>query len=92
VYIFQSWETDDEDKSELSDARQSVCRAEGAERTIRDDDGSGFLSVTRKGGALHRSQVFRVFQAIAESVGFPEDKRHPHVLKHSLASHMVAAT
>ena len=44
--------------------------------------------MTQKGGTLHRSQVFRVFQAIAESVGFPADKRHPHVLKHSLASHL----
>jgi len=39
--------------------------------------------------SLRRSQFFRVFQAIAESVGLPTDKRHPHVLKHSLASHLV---
>jgi site-specific recombinase XerD len=85
-------ETYDEDKPEPSDARRSDCRAEGAERTIRDDDdGSDFLFVTQQGGTLHRSQFFRVFQAIAESVGFPADKRYPHVLKHSLASHLVSA-
>ncbi len=27
---------------------------------------------------------------IAESTGLPIEKRHPHVLKHSLASHLVA--
>jgi integrase/recombinase XerD len=46
--------------------------------------------LSAKVGKLHRSQFFRMFQAIAESVGLPTDKRHPHVLKHSLASHLVA--
>jgi type 1 fimbriae regulatory protein FimB len=56
----------------------------------REDDGSDFLFVSQKGGRLHRSQFFRVFQAIAEAAGLPADKRHPHALKHSLASHLVA--
>jgi site-specific recombinase XerD len=55
----------------------------------RDDDGSDFLVTSQKGGRLHRSQFFCVFQSIAKSVGLPTDKRHPHVLKHSLASHLV---
>jgi hypothetical protein len=88
---FSNQWTDDEDKPELSNARRSDCGAEGAERTIRDD-GSDFLFVTQQGGTLHRSQFFRVFQAIAESARFPADKRYPHVLKHSLASPLVAAT
>jgi integrase/recombinase XerD len=54
------------------------------------NDGSDFMFVYQKGGRLHSSQFFRVFQTIAESVGLPTDKRHPHVLKHSLASHLVA--
>lgn len=32
-----------------------------------------------------------MFQSIAESVGLPTDKRYPHVLKDSLALHLVAA-
>jgi site-specific recombinase XerD len=39
---------------------------------------------------LHRSQFFRLFQSIAEAAGVPAEKRHPHCLKHSLASHLVA--
>jgi len=31
-----------------------------------------------------------VFQAHAEAAGLPAGKRHPHCLKHSLASHLVA--
>jgi integrase len=56
----------------------------------RQADGSDFLFVFQKGGRLHRSQFVRVFQSIADSVGLPTDKRHPHLLKYSLASHLVA--
>ena len=56
----------------------------------RTADGSDFLFTSQKGGRLDRTQFFRVFRAIAESAGLPPEKRHPHVLKHSLASHLVA--
>jgi site-specific recombinase XerD len=56
----------------------------------RQSDGSDFLFTSQKGGKLDRTQFFRVFQAIAESAALPPEKRHPHVLKHSLASHLVA--
>lgn len=53
-------------------------------------DGSDYLFTSQKGGKLDRTQFFRNFQRLAESAGLPVDKRHPHVLKHSLASHLVA--
>jgi site-specific recombinase XerD len=56
----------------------------------RSQDGSDYLFTSQKGGKLTRIQFFRVFQKIAESAGLPQEKRHPHVLKHSLASHLVA--
>lgn len=56
----------------------------------RRDDGSDYLFTSQKGGKLGRIQFFRNFQKIAESAGLAIDKRHPHVLKHSLASHLVA--
>ncbi len=56
----------------------------------RPADGSDFLFTSQKGGKLGRTQFFRNFQTIAESTGLPIEKRHPHVLKHSLASHLVA--
>ena len=31
----------------------------------------------------------QLFQTLAEEAGIPEDKRHPHVLKHSIASHLI---
>jgi type 1 fimbriae regulatory protein FimB len=56
----------------------------------RPEDGSDFFFTSQKGGKLGREQFFRVFQKVAELAGLPKNKRHPHVLKHSLASHLVA--
>src|SRR3979490_2899369 len=55
----------------------------------RQADGSDYLFTSQKGGKLGRTQFFRNFQTVAESTGLPIEKRHPHVLKHSLASHLV---
>jgi type 1 fimbriae regulatory protein FimB len=56
----------------------------------RPDDGSKYVFVSQKGGRLDRTQFFRIFQAVAEAAGLPAEKRHPHCVKHSLASHLVA--
>jgi type 1 fimbriae regulatory protein FimB len=57
---------------------------------VRPDDGSDYFFTSQKGGRLDRTQFFRIFRAVAESAGLAAEKRHPHVLKHSLASHLVA--
>jgi site-specific recombinase XerD len=56
----------------------------------RTADGSDYLFTSQKGGRLCRTQFFRIFQTVAGMAGLPVEKRHPHVLKHSLASHLVA--
>lgn len=56
----------------------------------RPADGSDFLFTSQKGGKLGRTQFFRNFQTVAENAGLEVQKRHPHVLKHSLASHLVS--
>lgn len=56
----------------------------------RPEDGSDYLFTSQKGGKLGRTQFFRNFQTVAERAGLAAEKRHPHVLKHSLASHLVA--
>jgi len=48
-----------------------------------------FMFLSRKGGAVSRSQFFRIFKALAEGSGLPASKCHPHVLKHSLGSHLA---
>jgi integrase len=59
-------------------------------RRERKADGSDYIFTSQKGGRLDRTQFFRIYRACAESAGLPPEKRHPHVLKHSLASHLVA--
>ena len=56
----------------------------------RPADGSDYLFTSQKGGKLGRTQFFRNFQTVAEYAGLEVQKRHPHVLKHSLASHLVS--
>jgi site-specific recombinase XerD len=58
----------------------------------RQADGSDYLFASQKGGRLSRIQFFRSFQRVAERAGLAVEKRHPHVLKHSLASHLVAGS
>lgn len=57
---------------------------------VRPADGSDYLFTSQKGGKLDRTQFFRVFRNVAGAAEIPSEKRHPHVLKHSLASHLVA--
>ena len=66
------------------------CAALRAWLKVRPADGSDFLFTSQKGGRLDRTQFFRIFQAVAEAAGLSAEKRHPHCLKHSLASHLVA--
>jgi type 1 fimbriae regulatory protein FimB len=52
-------------------------------------DSSDYLFLSQKGGKLDRSAFFRLFQSIAERVGLPVGKRHPHCLKHSIGFYYV---
>lgn len=68
---------------------QKALRSWLAERP--EDDKSEYVFTSQKGGALDRTAFWRLFQEVAEAAGIPQEKRNPRVLKHSLASHMVAA-
>jgi type 1 fimbriae regulatory protein FimB len=56
----------------------------------RKDDGSGFLFLSQKGGAMSRQHFHGLFATLCEEAGIPTGKRFPHTLKHSIASHLVA--
>jgi integrase len=55
----------------------------------RPADDSPCVFVSQKGGKLHRSQIFRIFQQAATKAGLPRQKRHYHVAKHTLAFNML---
>lgn len=56
----------------------------------RPNDGSDYVFTSQKGGKLDRSQFFRIFKRVAQVAGLPKEKRHPHIVKHALASHLIA--
>lgn len=57
----------------------------------RGNHPSRFLFTSQKSGRVHRSQFYRIFAKAAERAGLPQDKRHPHCLKHSLGVALVEA-
>jgi site-specific recombinase XerD len=67
-------------------SEKRVLRAWLAER---GDHPSRCVFVSQKSGKLNRSTFYRVFPDAAERAGLPADKRHTHVLKHSLAVVLV---
>jgi type 1 fimbriae regulatory protein FimB len=48
-----------------------------------------YVFISQKGGKLHRSQIFRIFQGYARKVGLPASKQHFHCCKHTLAFQML---
>jgi|SRR5437764_13644558 len=58
---------------------------------VRSEFSGEALFTSQKGGGLSTTQVYRIFRDIAAEAALPQSKQHPHVLKHSLASHLVAA-
>ena len=47
------------------------------------------LFLSQKGSAITATQVYRLFREYARKAKFPEDKRHCHVFRHSIATHLA---
>ena len=47
------------------------------------------LFLSQKDFPITSTQVFRLFRTYARKAKFPEDRRHPHVFRHSIAVHMA---
>lgn len=52
---------------------------------------SRYLFVSAQGKRIGRVQFYKLFSALAEKAKIPPGKRHPHVLKHSLGTHLANA-
>jgi integrase/recombinase XerD len=66
-------------------------KAVAAWLSVRPKDSGNALFTSQKGGHLTTTQFYRVFRDIAQTVGLPRSKQHPHVLKHSIATHLIRA-
>lgn len=57
----------------------------------RGDDGRPHLFVSRQSGdgPLSSSTIYLLFRRYAEAAGIPAERCHPHVLRHSIAVHLM---
>ncbi len=54
------------------------------------NDSLPYLFPSRKGSPISRAMLDVLIKGYGEKVKLPEDKRHFHVLKHSIATHLLA--
>jgi len=59
------------------------------EREAKGIESDFIVSGREPSHGLSRKMVFRLVQQYGEKAGLPEDKRHPHMLKHSVATHLL---
>ena len=52
---------------------------------------SQFVFISRKGSTVSRCQFFRIVQSAGKKAGLPTEKCHPHILKHSVGTHLANA-
>jgi len=52
---------------------------------IRPEDKTDFLFISSDGGQIGRQHINTLFVEFSSKAGIPEDKRHPHTLRHTLA-------
>jgi type 1 fimbriae regulatory protein FimB len=57
----------------------------------RPKSDSPYLFTSRKGSPVSRSQFFRIVQEVGKAAGLPPEKCHPHILKHSVGTHLANA-
>ena len=62
------------------------CKVMAAWMKLRGSNHSPFLFTSQKGPRLHRQSFWRIMQGLGERAGIAV---HPHMLKHSLATHLV---
>jgi site-specific recombinase XerD len=60
-------------------------------RRGKDDNPYLFASSQVEGAPISTSLVYQLFHRYAEAAGLPVDRRHPHVLRHSIAVHLLNA-
>jgi site-specific recombinase XerD len=57
----------------------------------RDDHDSPYLFISNRGLPIDRRTLWKMMQTYARAAGLPEDKQQFHILKHSIATHLLDA-
>lgn len=69
----------------LSPEENSALRAWLEVRGVKP----GPLFPSRDGRAIGRGMVYLLVRRYAQAAGLPVEKQHPHILKHSIATHLL---
>lgn len=64
--------------------RDKKIRYEGAEKVECHHCGG-----TGKRGGMSRIEVYTIIHEVLKAAGMPKDRRHPHVLRHSIITHLL---
>ena len=57
----------------------------------RDDHDSPYLFISNRGVPIDRRTLWKMMQTYAAAAGLPENKQQFHILKHSIATHLLDA-
>jgi len=57
----------------------------------REDHDSPYLFISNRGLPIDRRTLWKMMQTYAHAAGLPENKQHFHILKHSIATHLLDA-
>jgi site-specific recombinase XerD len=57
----------------------------------RDDHDSPYLFISNRGVPIDRRTLWKMMQTYAAAAGLPQDKQQFHILKHSIATHLLDA-
>jgi site-specific recombinase XerD len=57
----------------------------------RDPEDSPYLFISNRGLPIDRRTLWKMMQTYAGAAGLHEDKQHFHILKHSIATHLLDA-
>src|SRR5262249_12075485 len=71
------------------EGRRALLRFPGRGRPYLDRRHRPELFLNAKGGALTRSGVFLILRRLAERAGLDPTRVHPHLLRHSFATHLL---
>ena len=58
---------------------------------MRDDHDSPYLFLSNRGVPIDRRTLWKMMQTYAAAAGLPESKQQFHILKHSIATHLLDA-
>lgn len=73
----------------LNEARPSFLRGSGTGRSARVKRDPGVLFLNQRGGPLSRMSLWRILRQRALVAGLDPTQIHPHVLRHSFATHLL---